>query len=151
MNTHISQIKAEIVANGGVTNFGSWLAMALHQYKFAIVGDWENPELSMSDECVAEAFQWLMGGHNTNALKAEFIFDSLLQEGDEKRAALLFYALRSGDFMPLVREYVEDLVVNGGHWQSLQEQVFGPDRRPAIADEINKDLDAEKAAAARAA
>jgi hypothetical protein len=147
----LAKLQADIASTAGVQNFGQWLRLALYQCKYAIVGGWENPELSMSDECVRDAFMWLMGGHNTNALKADFIFDSLLQEGDEKRAALLFNALRSGDLMPLIREYVESLVMTGGHWRGLCEFAFGPDRRTTIADEINKDLDAEKAAAARAA
>jgi hypothetical protein len=149
MNTHISQIKAEIVANGGVTNFGSWLAMALHQYKFAIVGDWENPELSMSDECIESAYRWLAYNHGT--AKPDFIYETVLKEWDDDRAVLLADALYTGDLMPLKRTVVEDLVLNGGHFRQLCEQCFGPDRRRTVESEINRDLDEEKAKDARAA
>jgi hypothetical protein len=137
----IAKLQADIASTAGVANFGQWLRMALYQMKYAIVGGWESPELSMSDACVLEAFNWLQSGHPTNALKADFIHQDLLCEGDEKRAALLFNALRSGDLMPLIREYVESLVIDGGHWQSLCEQCFGPDRRRPEHYEWNADYE----------
>jgi hypothetical protein len=115
--------------NCQVTNFGQWVRIALFQHRFVVVGGWEDPRVIMPDECVRAAFTWLMAGHVSKDLKSAFIFDALLQEGNERRAALLFDALRTGDFSRLMREHVEDLVTHGGHLPMLLEATYGPDTR----------------------
>lgn len=116
-------------------NFNEWLHTALTNKAFTIVGGWDNPAVIMSDDTAAAAMDWLMVGNVTADMKAEFIFDAVLDEGSTSRAALLFDCMKRGDFAPLIRRHVVDLIENGGHLPDLLERIYGPDTRPKPGDE----------------
>jgi hypothetical protein len=109
-----------------VNNFGQWLRLAQMQHHFSIRGDWDEPRLVIPDETVSAALAWLMHPHTSVKDKADFVYEHIIKECCDENLALLFDALATGNLMPLCREYVEDLILAGGHFNALCEAEFGP-------------------------
>jgi hypothetical protein len=145
----LAKLQADIASTAGVTNLNQFVRIGQRQNSVGVVGSWDCPELVMTDDFAKEAFCWMLWQNRFD--KGEFLHTTILKEGDEKRAKALCNSMYTGNMTDFYREVMTDLIENGGHMRDLMEFAFGPDRRTTVADEINKDLDAEKAAAARAA
>lgn len=128
-------LRASVVASAGIQSFRQFVLTACTQAQVGAVGSWESPELVLSDSFVDAAWKWLLTGNNSQ--RSDFIFDTLLREGDEKRAILLADALQLGDLSDLKRTVVEALILESDIWRDLKEMCLGPDRRPSANEEHN--------------